>query len=126
MASPSRVSPAAGSNYQVIQVLNERVTGLNVVFQELSNLYNSSPDLEFRRSVRPQLTELNEDILFMESERDALVASTEVVTPPSVQEIADVETALKQLDVYVRSDQNFHMSIAYLQQIAEQLKPKTS
>jgi len=114
--------PSPDSKELSLAVLNEKITGLKIVFQELSALFNTSPDPEFRSSLRPKLTQINGDIFFFESQRNAIAAITELVTPPSAAEVADVEDALKKLDGFVRSDENFHASARFLQDVAAQLK----
>lgn len=116
------MSPAQDSKELSIALLNEKITGLKIVFQELTHIFNTSPDMGLRSSVRTKLTQLNGDIFFFESQRNALAALAEVVTPPSAQEIADVQDALHKLDGFVRTDENFHIAAGFLEDIAAQLK----
>jgi len=56
-----------------------------------------------------RITNLSQLLFALESARNNLEAA-EPIPPPSAERIAALENALKQLDAYVRSDQNVHMA----------------
>jgi hypothetical protein len=111
-----------GNNTAPLQFINQKITGLQVVQQALTNLYTQATDLDISDTIRAQLTRLNEELFALQSERNAMVDTSNVVSPPTPGEILALNDILKQLDAYVHTDQNVHMAISYLQQVADQIK----
>ncbi len=109
-------------NTAALQLINQKITGLQVVQQALTNLYTQATDLNISDTIRAQLTNLNEELFALQSERNAMADATNVVSPPTPSEIQALNDILKQLDAYVHTDQNLHMAISYLQQVADQIK----
>jgi len=116
------MSPAQDSKQQVLQTLKQKIAGMEKVFAELTHVSNTTGDLDLQGSLREQLTELNEDIAAAKARRDAIAASAEVVAAPSAQEIQDIQDGLHALDGFVRTDENVHASVGFLQQVLAQLK----
>jgi hypothetical protein len=109
-------------NTAALQLINQKITGLQIVQQALTNLYTQESDLNASDAIRAQLTSLNEELFVLQSERSAMADASNVVPPPASSEIQALNDILKQLDAYVHTDQNVHMAINYLQQVADQIK----
>jgi hypothetical protein len=109
-------------NTPALQFINQKITGLQVVQQALTNLYTQATDLDVSDTIRAQLTRLNEELFALQSERNAMADASNVVSPPTAGEIEALNNILKQLDAYVHADENMHMAINYLQQMADQIK----
>jgi hypothetical protein len=109
-------------NTAALQFINQKITGLQVVQQALTNLYTQATDLDVSDTIRAQLTRLNEELFALQSERNAMADASNVVSPPAPGEIEALNNILKQLDAYVHTDENVHMAINYLQQMADQIK----
>jgi hypothetical protein len=109
-------------NTAALQFIAQKITGLQVVQQALTNLYTQATDLDISDAIRAQLTRLNEELFALQSERNAMADTSNVVPPPAPGEIQALNDILKHLDAYVHTDQNVHMAINYLQQVADQIK----
>jgi hypothetical protein len=109
-------------NAAAISLLTQKITAMQVIQQSLTTLYTNATDLDLSDSIRTQLTQVNEDLFALQSERNALAESSTVVPPPTADEIQQLNDTLKQLDAYVQTDQNVHMALSYLQQVADQIK----
>jgi len=110
------------ANDAAIQFLTKKLTGLQVIQQDLGRIYTTITDLDFADEVRDKLTTLNETIFALHSALNGLLDASTVVAPPSEAQVAELETALQQLDAYVQSDQNIHMAINYLLQASAMIK----
>lgn len=108
-------------NTAALQFINQKITGLQVVQQALTNLYTQATDLNLSDTIREQLTSLNEELFALQSERNAMADASNVVSPPTPNEVQALNKILTQLDAYVHLDQNVHMAINYLQQVADQI-----
>src|ERR1700684_2856829 len=104
-------------NSEALQLINQKITGLQIVQQAITNLYTQETDLNISDAIRAQLTTLNEELFALQSDRNAMTDASNVVSPPSPSEIQALNDILKQLDAYVHTDQNVHMAINYLQQV---------
>jgi hypothetical protein len=109
-------------NTGAIAFLTQKITALQVIQQALTSLYTQTTDLDLSDTIRSKLTRVNEDLFALESERSALTDASQVVSPPSQAQIQQLNETLTQLDAYVHSDQNIHMAINYLDQLADQIK----
>jgi hypothetical protein len=110
------------NNSAALDFINHKITAMQVVQQALTSLYTQTTDLDDSDTIRAQLTSVNEELFALQSERNAMADTTNVVPPPTNDEIQNLNIILKQLDAYVQTDENVHMAINYLQQIADQLK----
>lgn len=108
-------------NSVAVGFIAQKITGLQVVQQALTSLYTQTTDLDDSDTIRAKLTRLNEELFALQSERNAMADASTVVTPPTQAEIQSLDSILKQLDAYVHTDENVHMAINYLQQIADQI-----
>jgi hypothetical protein len=109
-------------NEEAIRFLTQKITGLQVVQQEMTRIYTSIKDLDEADDVRSQLTSLNEILFALQSARNSLQAATNVVPPPDANRVKALTDALRQLDGFVRSDQNIHLALNFLTQIADLIK----
>jgi hypothetical protein len=103
------------------QFLAKQITALRIVTQELTRIYTGLIDLDLADRVRSQITEINETLFALESAQNNLDAAANVVPPPTDARILALSNALRQLDAYVRSDENIHMALNYLTQVAEMI-----
>jgi hypothetical protein len=110
------------ANEEAIRFLTNKITGLQVVQQEMSRLFTTTGDLDLADRIRSRLTSLNETLFALESTRNSLVAASNVVPPPDEGRVKALTNALRQLDTFVRSDQNIHMALSFLTQVADLLK----
>ena len=106
------------ANEASLKFLNEQITALRVISQELTRIYLSLTDLDVADEFRGRITNLNQLLFALESARNNLEAA-ESIPPPSAERIAALENALKQLDAYVRNDQNVHLALNFLTQVAD-------
>lgn len=107
------------ANEVALKFLTDKITALRAVVQELTRIYLSITDLNDADEVRMRITGLNQLLFALESARNNLEAASDPIPPPTDERIANLEKALRQLDAYVRSDQNVHMALNYLTQVAE-------
>ena len=105
------------ANEVALKFLNEQITALRIIQQELTRIYLTLTDPDVADEFRPRITNLEQLLFALESARNNLEAA-EPIPPPSAERLAALESALKQLDAYVRSDQNVHMALNYLTQVA--------
>ena len=110
------------ANEAALQFLTNKITGLQVVRQEMNRIYTGITDLDQADQVRARITSLNEMLFALQSARNSLQAATKVVPPPEEARVQALTQALRQLDAFVRSDQNIHMALNYLTQVANLIK----
>jgi hypothetical protein len=109
-------------NEAAIGFLTNKITALRVIQQELSRIYTRITNLDFADDVRQRLTSINETLFALESARNSLEATTNTIPPPTEERVQSLNSALRQLDAYVRNDQNIHMALNYLLQVASLVK----
>jgi len=105
------------ANEVALKFLNEQITGLRIISQELTRIYLTLTDPDVADEFRVKITNLDQLLFALESARNNLEAA-EPIPPPSAERLAALQSALQQLDAYVRSDQNIHMALNYLTQVA--------
>jgi DNA repair ATPase RecN len=105
-------------NEDARQFIAKKVTALRITVQELTRIYITIGDLDLADTVRSRITDINETLFALESAQNSLEAATAVVPPPDAARTEALRAALHQLDTYVRNDQNIHMAINYLTQVA--------
>ena len=101
--------------------LQQKIEILKTIQQELRHFYMTTNDLDESDGIRQLLNEVAETLYTKETELDSLEAVSEI-PPVSDAEKETLTSILQQLDSYVRSDQNVHMCVSYLTQIAERVK----
>lgn len=106
------------ANEEARQFIAKQVTALRITAQELTRIYISIGDLDLADSVRSQITDINQMLFALESAQNSLEAATDVIPPPSDARIQALTTALRQLDAYVRNDEDIHMALSFLTQVA--------
>jgi len=105
-------------NEEARQFIAQQVTALRITVQELTKIYLGIADLDLADTVRSQITDINQTLFAFESALNSLDAATAVIPPPSEARIQALTAALRQLDAYVRNDENIHMALSYLTQVA--------
>lgn len=106
-------------NEVALRFLTAQITALQLISQELGRIYAGITDLNVSDRFRAEITSINELLFALKSARNFLEAASEPIPPPSPERIAALESALRQLDAYVRSDQNVHMALNYLVHVAD-------
>lgn len=108
-------------NEAALAFLNKKITGLQIVQHELTRLYTMTADLDLADVLRQRITSLNELLFALQSAHNSVEAAGNVVPPPDQNRVLALESALRQLDGFVRSDQHIHMALNYLTQVASML-----
>jgi len=106
------------ANEAALKFLNDKITAMRAISQELTQIYLSITDLDEADQFRTEVTSVDQLLFALESGRNNLAAAADPIPPPSTERITALENALRQLDAYVRSDQNIHMALNYLTQVA--------
>jgi hypothetical protein len=110
------------ANELAIRFLTEKITGFEVIQQEMTRIYTRITDLDLADQVRGRLTNLNTMLFALQSARNSLEAASNEVPPPDNERIQALNNALRQLDAFVRSDQNIHMALSFLTQVASLIR----
>ena len=100
------------------QFIMSQITALRITVQELTRIFSRTGDLDFADRIRADITDINQQIFAFESALNSLNAAGGIIPPPSAQRVAALNAALRQLDGFVRSDQNLHAAIDFLTQVA--------
>ena len=106
------------ANEEARKFIANQITGLRITVQELTRLHLSTGDLNLADRLRSKITDINQTIFAFESALNSLNAAI-VVPPPSPDRIANLTAALRQLDGFVRNDQNIQQAISVLTQLAD-------
>ncbi|SRR5258707_206743 len=106
------------ANEAALKFLTDKITGLQMISQELTRIYTGVTDLDLADQVRAEVTSVNQLLFTLQSARNSLEAASDPVPPPDDARLEALTVALHQLDAYVRSDQNIHMALNYLTQVA--------
>lgn len=107
------------ANEAAQEFLNDQITAMRAISQELNRIYLRITDLDEADEFRAgELSSVNQLLFALESARNNLVAASEPIPPPTPSRRAALESALRQLDSYVRSDQDIHKAIGFLTQVA--------
>ena len=98
--------------------LMSQITALNITVQELTRIFSSTGDLDLADRIRSRITDINQQIFAFQSALNSLNAAGGIIPPPSPQRVAALNAALRQLDGFVRNDQNLHAALNFLTQVA--------
>lgn len=109
-------------NEAAINFLTEKITGLQIIRQELSRIFLNINDLNRADLVRVQITRVNQMLFTLQSMRNSLEATANEVQPPSPARIARLTNSLRQLDAFVSSDQNIQTAVSFLTQVANAIQ----
>ena len=110
------------ANEAALKFLIDKITALTAISQEMTRIYLSINNLNVSDQYRGEVTSLNQLLFALESARNSLEAASEPIPPPSAARLEALENALRQLDSYVRSDQELHTAFNYLTQVANLVK----
>jgi hypothetical protein len=106
------------ANEVALKFLTDKITALRAISQELTRIYLGLTDLDEADQFRAEVTSVNQLLFALESARNNLEAGSDPIPAPSADRLTALENALRQLDAYVRSDQNIHMALNYLTQVS--------
>ncbi len=99
------------------EALRQKIDALEIVRQELRNIYLTTTDLELADDLRRRINALSEEIDTLRMLRDRANASSIIPAPDEER----IRGALQQLDNFVRADQTIHSAINFLMQVAAAL-----
>ena len=110
------------ANEAALDFITNKITGLEIIKQELSRIFLNLSDLNRADVVRREITRLNQLLFTLESMRNSLAATANEVPPPSQARIAALTDALRRLDRFVSSDQNIQTALNFLTQVASVIR----
>ena len=106
------------ANEAALNFITDKITGLEIIKQELSRMFLNTTDLDQADDIRREITRLNQLLFTLESMRNSLAATANEVPPPPPERIAALTGALHQLDSFVSGDQNIQTALNFLTQVA--------
>ena len=109
-------------NEAAIDFLTEKITGLEIIRQELSRIFLSISDLGQADVVRVQITRVNQMLFALQSMRNSLEATANEVPPIPPARVEALTAALRRLDAFVSSDQNIQTAVNFLTQVAAAIR----
>jgi len=109
-------------NQAALKFINDKITALELIKQELSRMFFSTSDLDFADKVRKRITSLKPVLFTLESTRNSLEATANEVPPPPASRIQALTAALQRLDGFVSSDQNLQAALKFLTDVATAIK----
>ena len=109
-------------NEAALKFLNEKITALQIIAQELRRLHMKTSDLDLADEIRADITSLNPVLFALESAQNSLQATENEVPPPSDARVEELTAALKRLDKFVTSDQNIKAAVDSLIDIANLIR----
>ena len=110
------------ANEAALNFITDKITGLEIIKQELSRMFLNTTDLDQADDIRREITRLNQLLFTLESMRNSLAATENEVPPPPPERIAALTNALHQLDTFVSSDQNIQAALNFLIQVAGMIR----
>lgn len=105
-------------NELALKFLTEKITGLQLITQELGRIFLSTSDLNQADAIRAQITSLNQVLFALTSARNSLEATANEVPPPSAERVQALTAALRRLDGFVSSNQNIQNTLSLLTGVA--------
>jgi|SRR5215213_1178468 len=102
------------ANEVALAFLTDKITGLQIITQELGRLFLKISDLNRADAVRAEITSLNQVLFALQSARNSLEATANEVPPPPPARIQALTAALTRLDGFVSSDQNLQTTVNLL------------
>lgn len=109
-------------NEAAINFLTEKITGLEIIRQELSRIFLNISNPNRADAVRVEITRVNQMLFALQSMRNSLEATANEVPPPSQARIEALTAALRRLDAFVSSDQNIQTAVNFLTQVASAIR----
>jgi len=109
-------------NEAALRFLNEKITGMQIITQELARLHLRTSDLNLADNIRADLTSLNQVLFALRSARNSLVATQNEVPPPSEERVEALTAALRRLDAFVTSDQQIQLAVNSLVEVADLIR----
>jgi hypothetical protein len=106
------------ANEAALNFINDKLTGLEIIKQELSRMFLNTTDLDLADDIRREITRINQVLFTLESMRNSLAATANEVPPPPPERIAALTDALHRLDTFVSGDQNIQAALNFLIEVA--------
>lgn len=110
------------ANEAALRFLNEKITGMQIITQELARLHLRTSDLNLADSIRADLTSLNQVLFALRSARNSLEATQNQVPPPPTERVEALTAALRRLDGFVTSDQQIQLAVNFLIEVADLIR----
>jgi hypothetical protein len=110
------------ANEAALNFITNKITGLEIIKQELSRVFLNTTDLDQADDIRREITRLNQLLFTLESMRNSLAATANEVPPPPAERIAALTVALRRLDSFVSGDQNIQAVLNFLTQVADAIR----
>jgi hypothetical protein len=107
------------ANEAALNFITNKITGLEIIKQELSRMFLNTLDLDQADDIRREITRLNQMLFTLESMRNSLAATANEVPPPTPARIEELTNALRRLDSFVSGDQNVQAVLTFLTQLAD-------
>jgi|SRR5215212_6809276 len=105
-------------NEAALNFITDKITGLEIIKQELSRMFLNTTDLNQADDIRRDITRLNQVLFTFESMRNSLAATANEVSPPPPARIAALTDVLRRLNSFVSGDQNIQTALNFLIQVA--------
>jgi len=106
------------ANEATLDFITNKITGLEIIKQELSRIFLNTTDLDIADDIRREITRLNQMLFTFESMRNSLAATANEVEPPSQARIEELTDALRRLDSFVSGGQNIQSVVNFLTEVA--------
>jgi len=110
------------ANEAALNFINEKITGLQIIKQEMSRIFLNTTDLDQADDIRREITRLNQLLFTLESMRNSLAATAHEVPPPPEARIAALTDTLRRLNSFVSGDQNIQTALNFLTQVADAIR----
>lgn len=110
------------ANEDILKFLTDKITGLQLITQELGRIFLSISDLNRADAVRAEITSLNQLLFALQSARNNIEATEDEVPPPSEARVQALTAALRQLDGFVSGDQNVQATLNFLTNVANAIR----
>lgn len=106
------------ANEAALNFINDKITGLEIIKQELSRMFLNTTDLDLADDIRREITRLNQVLFTLESMRNSLAATANEVPPIPPERVAALTDALHRLDTFVSGDQKIQAALNFLIEVA--------
>ena len=110
------------ANEAALSFITDKITGLEIIKQELSRMFLNTNDLNKSDDIRREITRINQLLFTLESMRNSLMATANEVPPPTPARIAALTDALRRLDSFVSGDQTVQTALNFLTQVAAAIR----
>ena len=109
-------------NEVALKFLDDKITALQLISQELGRMFLSTTDQTEARNIRGEVTNLNQVLFALESARNSLEATANEVPPPAPERIQNLTAVLQQLDSFVSGSQTIQIGLNFLTNVANGIR----